>query len=506
MKPLLEGNQRRNQERGQILVIVGIMMPAILAFMGLVLDSGFIYAENRSAQAASDSIALAAATYMYNNAASTVDCTTATGSGTDTCGVLAYASALGYTATGITVTVTHPAAVSGTYSSTDFHGRGDYVKVEITKTLPKFFIGVVFEGASQPKVTSIAGIARVPMQFALLSLGSPCSDSVNGTSPSQDGGIVVSGSGTLTVNNGAMFSNCTGSPAVNITGSGTIAGDGIQTAGTCLPSTTPCETGLAQISDPMGNIAWPCSSSTTGNNGSSPFCTDYSGSSSIAELDPPGGCSYVLNPGIFDHVSGSCNGTLWLRSGIYVMKGGGFSLSGSAAVKTCDATGAPVGGAPTGGGAKVSDGYGCTGGTGGILIFNATNEYDGARAPTVFSMSTLPNNCNNNSAPSPTSSSISMTGSGGFYISTKSSGPYANLGLWQGCGITSTISLTGSAGSDMRGTLYAPDAPVKLDGSAVWDTPSNIISKFLQMKGSANLTIDYNHSLAYKPYKVVLVQ
>lgn len=506
MNTTLADNGHRKRERGQMLVIVGIMMPAILAFVGLVIDSGFIYAENRAAQAASDSIALAAATYMYNYTASTVDCTTATGSGTDTCGVLPYASALGYSGSGITVTVTHPAEGSGSYSSTDYHARGDYVKVEIAKTLPKFFIGFIFEGASQPQVRSIAGIARVPMEYALLSLGNPCQDSNNGTFPAEDGGIVVSGSGDLIVNNGAMFSNCTESPAINVTGAGSVDGDGIQTSGTCLPSSLPCETGLAQISDPMGTIAWPCSSSSTGNNGSNPYCTDYL-TAGDGDLTAASGCpTRVFNPGVYSSISGSCSGTVWLRSGIYVFKGGGIAITGNAGIKTCDASGAPTGGAPPGANGQTSDGYGCTGGTGGVLLFNATNEYDGTRAPTVYSMSTLPNNCNDNSSPSPTSSGITMTGSGGFIIIPKSSGPYANLGLWQGCGITATVSLTGNAGSDMRGTLYAPDAPVKLDGSSVWDTPSNIISDYLQMKGSADLTIDYNHNLAYKPFKVVLVQ
>ena len=118
----------------------------------------------------------------------------------------------------------------------------------------------------------------------------------------------------------------------------------------------------------------------------------------------------------------------------------------------------------------------------------------------------MPNPCDDNTSPAASGSAINFTGNGGFVISAKTSGPYAGLAVWQGCNLSNTLSFTGNASSAITGTVYAPDALVDLDGSASWSTPSNIISEYTRMKGSSDLTINYNHNLAYKPWKVVLVQ
>lgn len=465
----------------------------MLAMVGLVIDGGMSYAEFRRTQTAADSSALAAATYLWKNTTAQCSATSSTPS-SDACGGLNYASVQGYRSdTGATVTVTHPAANSGTYSSTQYATYGDYVYVTISRPLSSFFINIIFQGSIKVEASAIAGISRVPMNYALFSLGSPCSSSANGTSPAANGGIIVSGGGNLTVNNGAMFSNCTGSPAVNVTGSGNLSGDGIQTSGTCsgVPSSVSCDTGLAQQSDPMGSLTWPCSTAGSGNQGTSVatygYCR-YQGSvtGNVGTI--------VIDPGVYDVISPSGNSTVWLRSGVYVIRGGvsneALDFAGSTGIRDCGASGAPSQ---------------CSGHTGGEVLVNATNEYDATRS-TSNPEGVYPNPCNDNVSPSPTGSGISLTGNSGFQLTAMTSGPFSGLTVWQACGLGNTISLTGSSASSITGTVYAPNALVNLDGSASWTTPSAIVSKYIRLKGSADLTINYNHSTGYKPYNVVLVQ
>jgi Flp pilus assembly protein TadG len=63
----------RAGERGQILVLVALMMPVLLGFLGLVIDVGNAYAQRRFMQNAADAAALAGARYLANNIAGASD-------------------------------------------------------------------------------------------------------------------------------------------------------------------------------------------------------------------------------------------------------------------------------------------------------------------------------------------------------------------------------------------------------------------------------------------------
>lgn len=466
----------QKDQRGQILVIIAIMMPAMLAFVGLVIDGGYLYSEVRRTQATADATALAAATYVWKN--TTANCTGSTAS-PDPCGAVNYAEYLGYTtANDSSVTVTHPAASSGAYATTEYASGGDYTRVDIQRTLPKYFIGIIFPALSQVNVYAIAAIARVPMEYALVSLADNCDSADNGTSPAVNGGIIVSGSSQLTVNNGAVHSNCENTYAINAAGSGdTFTSDAFTATGNCQKSsgatlTPDCEVGAASISDPMGTITLPCTDASHGNNATSPYCTTRSSQTGNADA--------VLEPGVYPIIEPSGSATLWLKTGIYVIRTS-LKTAGSIGIKDCGATGAPAG---------------CSGFSGGTLIFIANSEYDGSRA----------NPCDDGSLPAPTNATLSLIGTSGFDLRAKTSGPYQGLAIWQGCGNSSTLQLQGNLGSQVVGSTYAPDALLKMGGNASWTTPSSIVSKFTQVFGSVILTINYDHTRGYKPWGVVLVE
>ncbi|MCH8995096.1 MAG: hypothetical protein IH959_09055 [Chloroflexi bacterium] len=50
-----------HQERGQILMLAALFVTVLLGLVGLVVDSGLLYAQRRQAQNAGDEAALAAA-------------------------------------------------------------------------------------------------------------------------------------------------------------------------------------------------------------------------------------------------------------------------------------------------------------------------------------------------------------------------------------------------------------------------------------------------------------
>ena len=80
-------------------------------------------------------------------------------------------------------------------------------------------------------------------------------------------------------------------------------------------SPTPV-TGTAATPDPYAALAEPSTSGLT-----------IFGSESLS-----GNSSATIHPGIFSQISVSGNGTLTLTSGLYIVEGGGFTVSGNASV------------------------------------------------------------------------------------------------------------------------------------------------------------------------------
>ena len=97
---------RQRNERGQVLVIVAAGLVVIVAMVGLVIDSGYAWAQQRKTQNGADAMAEAAATVLAQNLAGTSPAKT---NGDVGCAVMAAATANG---------VAHPVA-----SYTDINGN-----------------------------------------------------------------------------------------------------------------------------------------------------------------------------------------------------------------------------------------------------------------------------------------------------------------------------------------------------------------------------------------------
>ena len=200
-------------ERGQALIIIALAAVGLFAVVGLAIDGSAKFADQRYAQNAADTTAMAAAlakvTGLRNGDSNTpADCPPATGTASDVCTALlnagyARATSNGYDGNLVTNTVEiYSPPISGPYS-----GVGNYVQVIITSKVRTTFARVV----------GIAETQNIVQATAYLKDGGTLADGAMiiaydpspNCSTSGTGGysVSVSGSATVNLNEGGIFLN-----------------------------------------------------------------------------------------------------------------------------------------------------------------------------------------------------------------------------------------------------------------------------------------------------------
>lgn len=155
---------------GQVMIIFAIASLALIGFVAMSVDAGFLMAERRQVQNAADAAALAGAKSLFHGKTSEI-----------TASAQAYGSSNASVPTG-NVTVNWPPA-SGKYM-----GNVKYVQVTISKEVTKFFIGAVYTGDWEVTATAVAGVEILPADYALIALDDP--------------GIKLTGNADITITNG----------------------------------------------------------------------------------------------------------------------------------------------------------------------------------------------------------------------------------------------------------------------------------------------------------------
>ena len=170
------------QERGQILLLVVLLATSFLAFVGLVVDTGFAYAQRRQAQNAADQAALAAAHALFEGSTQPSALAAA----------FEYAAGNGYdNVNGNTITVNNP-PLSGQHV-----GDPNFVEVIVEEQPATFLIHVIVPGGYTVRARGVAGI-RVTSGDAY----SLFANSANCSSPPS-----VQVSGSVSFLTGAVHSN-----------------------------------------------------------------------------------------------------------------------------------------------------------------------------------------------------------------------------------------------------------------------------------------------------------
>ncbi len=284
--------------RGATAVIVALSLTVLMGFAGLAVDVGLWYRDKRLAQGAADSAAYSAA---VDRAA-----------GDTAAGAIAAAKAITAQyglvdgAGGVSVVVNLPPA-SGPNAATA--GAAEVI-VTVPETL--FFTRLFISSAS------VAGRA---VAVSGASGGKYCVEALDPSSSKT----------TVSINNGAtvdtsacgMAVNASGSAALAVTSGGvlnaanvSIVGNYVTNNGGQLNVTGKTLTSAPAVTDPYAGVAVPAAGACTG-------------PASYAN----GGAHYNITPGTYCSGFSVGNGaTVTMAPGVYIVKGGSFSLQGGTTV------------------------------------------------------------------------------------------------------------------------------------------------------------------------------
>lgn len=425
---------------GQAVLLMAITLMGMLMMVGLAIDAGQLYAARRTMQEAADAGAYAGAVVLYQQGTQPQARAAAV---TDT-------TLNGYTDTvsGFTVTVNAPPA-SGAYA-----GNNRYVEV----TLSGWVRTAIVPAQSVLNFISVRGVAGAePLNnnYAIMALDRGNTNCAFSTSPNADvhltgGGILVnSSSNTAACNSqssGARFTIDPNPP------------NGIDINGRTSSSWPPgldVEDRQPQQADPLSGFPPP----TSGCNPALPNdpCTVYG--------VIPGGSPKILDPGIWTTSLSAGGGTeIYLRPGIYILKGNGLNASGNADVISMRTDTTPA----------------CAANCG-VLIFNTHSNYPAAFRPGLDSCGGL-----------------SLVGNGASDLRALTTGTYANLVFYQDPACTNEMVIAGNGTFNGTGSIYLPNAPFRFNGNPSTLNGSQLVARTVDIQ-NGNITINFNPGNAAQP-------
>jgi hypothetical protein len=256
-------------------------------------------------------------------------------------------------------------------------------------------------------------------------------------------------SGAVSVNiGGAVVVDSTSPSALSaggnsqITASQILVAGGVSAAGGAILSPTPA-TGVAPLPDPLAGLPIPPS--------------DVMRGAVNLSKGPP----QTILPGIYTQIAVSGSVSLTLSPGVYIIKGGGLSVSNTASIS----------------------------GTG-VTIYLAGSNFPSAGG---------------------TFGAISLSSSGTVNLAAPTSGTYAGVLLFQARDNGLDVSLTSHAAVGLSGTIYAPKALLNLSGGGQLNAAA-IVNQLrftgnggsaLSVEGSSPTTGTAGHLVAHNLYVYV---
>jgi hypothetical protein len=283
--------------------LTALLLVAVMGFAALALDASLLHNDRRSAQAAADAAALAAAGNLFANYRTNV--------GTDPAGAAANqaqaaAAANGFNNDGTTNTV----VVNIPPQSGDHVGLAGYVEVIITQNQQRAFSAVWGSSAIAVKARAVARGKWVPSNNGIIVLDPTSSGALSdngGAGAATTGKVIVnssSPSGAIVTGGGSV-----GSPEFDLTGTpGWSTSGGGNFNGNILSGQQPTPDPLAFLPEPDPTTMTVQSHKTV-------------------KLQNQGTLS--LQPGVYTGGISVTGGSLTLAPGIYYMDGGGFGFSGT---------------------------------------------------------------------------------------------------------------------------------------------------------------------------------
>jgi Flp pilus assembly protein TadG len=465
----LSSTTEREARSGQILVLFAGGLVLILLIAALVFDVGQNLLDRRTEQNVADASALAGARHLPAAYTFHGGCASAPSSMPAVTTACAVAAASGYQ-DGVgnrTVRVDIPPVAPSVRA-----GLPGHVEVTIGATRGSFFQGVV--GVTVQR-TGAMGVATngtdIPLPYSLLALDpTGCAQNKINGSP----GTAVTTNGTVHID-----SNCSSS-ALLLSGNGVLTAPQcdvvgtIQTSGGAVNACASAPAGVLVYGDPLRNLPAPAKpaypiDTVALDGGPIPDGCPGSGAKEATEAAPAlcsfskssmGGKHYRIFPGYYPGGIEVARSTVYMDPGIYWIGGGGITIK-----STGGDHGELVSKAP-------GDSTGITP-SGGVLIYN----------------SQLPNAAYG---------SIHLNSGDGSTLALKpmQSGLYKNMVIF-----VDRAHATGNGDIDLNGggstliisgTIYAPTANVKLNGSDSDAIGTQLICFNFQVNGSGSaFTLDY---------------
>jgi hypothetical protein len=420
---------RRSRRAGSVVVWCAFLLPVLVAMVGLTVDGGLMLAAYREAQNAADAGAMAAAMdLMLGKPIPTAQAT----------GQAFVTDAQHNNLANATVVVNIPPSATNYAAYKNTH----YAEAIVTYPITTRFLQVI-PGFLPDSVT-----ARAVAGFEPVAGG----EGVQALSPTGVG-LDIGGNAQLSVN-GPAWINSSSSPAIKFDGSHSAI--------------------YAKEVDVVGNVAnsqifdYSTSQSMTPNTGAMPL-PDYlsylptpdMSNGVVNQVQPvPPANGGTLQPGIYNGgISISGNGTYTLSPGIYVMQGGGFSVTGDAIV--------------TGNG---------------VMIYNTGNDY----SPT----SGAPDNADPIDPLNQSPPTVTKDGFGGLTLNQSvtltpindPSSPFNGMVFYQRRANTAGASLAGNSGSSqISGTFYGKWAQLNYAGNGATD--AQFVFNTVKLTGNGVVTI-----------------
>lgn len=491
----MTSRRHRTSSRGQVLVIVAFAMMLLMAIGAIVVDLGMSWMLRRHEQNAADPAAIAAAAYIEEGDTTKMH--------TAAC---FYAKENGFfTTDNATCDAARTAGdlqVNWPPASGPFQGNMGMVQVIITAEHASFF-GRVF-GQETATIATSAVAAREQT--------SANSNSLVALDPHTCAAGKIHGNGTITIEpvtnpdtgqpynggfvhvnsdcnlNGVYDDACsTGSGAFKQGGNAgsEIIAPKIYIMGTCEEAggsvASPVEEGAGRAPDPMAGLHGPRQSDYPAG-----YCPVQQGGTLTYELSEPGddGCQWskkdttiTMTPGVYYggwDFSGN-NLRIVLQPGVYIIAGGGITVKGSAEV---DSTPEAIGGGPD----PALD-------PARVMIFSTDNTTDAA--------------CASSSDDRCLQGMIDIAGQSSLRLWGLDSGPWKGLLMWQdgrGRNPSAPIHLVGQGVLDLAGTIYAPQAHVKITGNGEAEGTRlavQVISWTWDVGGNGDLYMPYDPNDLY---------
>ena len=292
------------RDRGYILVVTALSSVALVAFVGLAADTGYLSWVRRRAQTAADAAAMSASLALKKG----LSLSTAQTDGQTIAGLNGFTNGSNNT----TVTINHPPL----YGS--FAGNNSYAEAIVRQTVPNMFMMILGQNSTTVGARSTAA------------LGSSNSGCIYVLNPTAAQAIWLSGSNTVTFACSA-YAASTASNAYQSVGSITldlansakvgVVGGYVLNQGTYIydvaaqQNTTPIT--VSSVTDPLSALTAPTGLTTVKTS-----ATQYDHNS-----PPPGN---TIGPGVYcgGLTIGNPNGaTYTMTAGTYVMAGGGFNMT-----------------------------------------------------------------------------------------------------------------------------------------------------------------------------------